>query len=244
MLVQGAAQRILTHIESDRLRLSFAACCCLRGFQAHLNRHVSDVISGWSGAGRIYLVGLGRCVANSRSRPLPHMYRSIDSAPVVPSHTSRTSFVVKVVSSDPPNDFTMITGLHHVNLVVPPSTLPFAREFYGDTLGLTPRAVPQLQRETLAWFDMGTSGQQVHVAIGKPADFAHTSSRHPCFRVGSVEDLVTLRQRIWEHYERGGESAPKEADKPGEKNSGAEGVEYPTRFFVRDFAGNRLEFSV
>ncbi|KAH3915251.1 hypothetical protein HBI56_013710 [Parastagonospora nodorum] len=138
----------------------------------------------------------------------------------------------------------MISGIHHVNLVVPHSTFPLAREFYGDTLGLTPRAVPHLQRDTLAWFDLGTSGQQVHIAIGKPADFTHASSRHPCFRVGSVEDLMALRQRIWEHHERGGEAAPKEADKPGEKNSGAEGVEYPTRFFARDFAGNRLEFSV
>ena len=137
----------------------------------------------------------------------------------------------------------MITGLHHVNLVVPPSTLHLAREFYGDTLGLTPRAVPQLQRDTLAWFDMGTSGQQVHVAE-KPEDFSRNSSHHPCFRLGSVEDLVTLRQRIWEHFERGGEAAPKEADKPGEKDSGSQGVEYPTRFFARDFAGNRLEFSV
>jgi hypothetical protein len=25
---------------------------------------------------------------------------------------------------------------------------------------------------------------------------------------------------------------------------GAKGVEYPQRFFVRDFAGNRLEFSL
>ena len=25
---------------------------------------------------------------------------------------------------------------------------------------------------------------------------------------------------------------------------GAKGVEYPTRFFARDYAGNRLEFSV
>jgi catechol 2,3-dioxygenase-like lactoylglutathione lyase family enzyme len=139
---------------------------------------------------------------------------------------------------------TMITGLHHVNLVVPPSTLHLAHEFYSDTLGLTSRAVPQLQRDTLAWFDMGTSGQQVHIAMGKPEDFTHTSSRHPCFRVGSVEDLVVLRQKIWDHYERGGDAAPKEADKPGEKSSGAEGVEYPTRFFARDFAGNRLEFSV
>jgi catechol 2,3-dioxygenase-like lactoylglutathione lyase family enzyme len=139
---------------------------------------------------------------------------------------------------------TMITGIHHVNLVVQPANLPLAREFYGETLGLTPRAVPHLQRDTLAWFDIGISGQQVHIAIGKPADFTHISSRHPCFKVGSVENLDALRERIWEHYERGGRAAPKEADKPGEKNSGAQGVEYPTRFFVRDFAGNRLEFSV
>lgn len=26
--------------------------------------------------------------------------------------------------------------------------------------------------------------------------------------------------------------------------TGAKGVEYPTRFFARDFAGNRLEFSL
>ncbi|KAF2633836.1 hypothetical protein BU25DRAFT_13789 [Macroventuria anomochaeta] len=138
----------------------------------------------------------------------------------------------------------MITGLHHINLVVPPETLHLAEEFYSGTLGLTPRAVPQLQRETLAWFDIGTSGQQVHIAFGKPEDFTTPSSRHPCFRVGSEEELVKLRQKVWEHFERGGESAPQQADGPGEKNSGAVGVEYPTRFFARDFAGNRLEFSL
>ena len=138
----------------------------------------------------------------------------------------------------------MITGLHHINLVVPPATLPLAHEFYCKTLGLTPRPVPQLQRETLAWFDIGASGQQVHIAIGKPSDFEHTSSRHPCFKLGGLEDLIALRQKVWDHFERGGEAAPREADKPGEKNSGAEGMEYPTRFFARDYAGNRLEFSV
>lgn len=140
----------------------------------------------------------------------------------------------------------MITGIHHINLVVPASTLHLANEFYSQTLGLTPRPVPHLQRETLAWFDIGTSGQQVHVAIGKPEDFAHPSSRHPCFRVGSVEALNELQIRVWSHFERKGESesAPLMADKPGAKNSGAEGVEYPKRFFARDFAGNRLEFSV
>ena len=73
----------------------------------------------------------------------------------------------------------------------------------------------------------------MHVAFGKPSDFETPSSRHPCFRVGTQEDLLKLQQRIWDHYERKGESAPQQADKPGEKNSGAEGVEYPTRFFAR-----------
>jgi hypothetical protein len=139
---------------------------------------------------------------------------------------------------------TMISGIHHINLVVPPSTFHHTASFYATTLGLTPRAVPHLQRDTLAWFDIGTSGQQVHVAIGKLEDFAHSSSRHPCFRVESVEALAELQGRVWEHFEKGGEAAPLEADRPGAKNSGAEGVEYPTRFFARDFAGNRLEFSV
>ncbi|KAI8943861.1 hypothetical protein NX059_001833 [Plenodomus lindquistii] len=127
----------------------------------------------------------------------------------------------------------MITGLHHINLVVPDGTLDLADEFYNKTLGLTPRPVPQLQRGRLAWFDIGTSGQQVHVAFGKPEDFAHASSQHPCFRVGSGESLIELQKKVWEHFERGGEAAPQAADKPGEKNSGAEGVEYPTRFFAR-----------
>jgi catechol 2,3-dioxygenase-like lactoylglutathione lyase family enzyme len=138
----------------------------------------------------------------------------------------------------------MISAIHHINLVVPPSNLPHAVTFYATTLGLTPRPVPHLQKDTLAWFDIGTSGQQVHVAIGKPEDFAHSSSRHPCFRVESAEKLMELQERVYSHFEEGGEAAPQACDKPGGKNSGAEGVEYPTRFFARDFAGNRLEFSV
>jgi hypothetical protein len=30
----------------------------------------------------------------------------------------------------------------------------------------------------------------------------------------------------------------------GEGKADAQGVEYPSRFFARDYAGNRLEFSV
>ena len=127
----------------------------------------------------------------------------------------------------------MITGIHHINLVVPASSFPAATAFYGTTLGLTPRAVPHLQRDTLLWFDVGCSGQQVHIAIGKPTDFVAPSSRHACFKVASREELGRLRERVWAHFEEGGEGKPQEADRPGEGGSGAKGVEYPERFFVR-----------
>ncbi|KAJ9605718.1 hypothetical protein H2200_009567 [Cladophialophora chaetospira] len=144
------------------------------------------------------------------------------------------------LSATPP----LITGLAHVNLTVPADTLALANEFYGTTLGLTPRAVPHLQKGQLAWFDIGSSGQQIHVAFGVPSDFEKLSRRHPCFKLGSPDALLELRQRIWDHFERGGDAAPKEADRPGAANSGEQGVEYPERFFARDYAGNRLEFSI
>ncbi|EHY56499.1 hypothetical protein HRR83_002416 [Exophiala dermatitidis] len=156
----------------------------------------------------------------------------------------------------------MITGLAHINLTVPEGTLDLANEFYGETLGLTPRPVPSLQKGQLAWFDIIPEGghtngeggadhgaspyQQVHIAFGPAKEFLpeNKSSRHPCFRLASPEALLQLRQRIWDHFVRGGAAAPREADEPGSENSGAKGVEYPQRFFARDYAGNRLEFSL
>ncbi|BDD61525.1 hypothetical protein MPDQ_001548 [Monascus purpureus] len=135
----------------------------------------------------------------------------------------------------------MISGLAHVNLLVSEGTLDQASEFYEGTLNLTSAPVPHLQKGTLLWFNIGDSGQQVHIAFGTNEP---NSRRHPCFRVDSQEKLQQLQQRIWDHYVRGGAAAPLQADKPGELNSGAEGVEYPTRFFARDYAGNRLEFSL
>lgn len=136
----------------------------------------------------------------------------------------------------------MITGIAHVNLLVPPGTLEDANAFYGETLGFHRTPVPELQRATLAWFNITPEGtQQVHIAFGTNEP---NSSRHPCFRVSSPEELLRLQQRIYDHHVRGGSSAPLMADKPGMQNSGAQGVEYPKRFFARDYAGNRLEFSL
>lgn len=87
----------------------------------------------------------------------------------------------------------------------------------------------------------------MHVAFG-PNELDPPSSRHPCFKIADEKALRELQTRIWEHHvkgkEEGDKAAPMAADMPGIADSGAKGVEYPTRFFARDFAGNRLEFSL
>ncbi|KAF2420580.1 hypothetical protein EJ08DRAFT_690389 [Tothia fuscella] len=135
----------------------------------------------------------------------------------------------------------MITGIAHINLLVSRGTLDLAEAFYGDTLGLTRVPVPSMQKGSIAWFDITPGGQQVHIAFGENDV---NSRRHPCFKVESPEALLALRKKIYEHLERADSSSPKEADKPGAENSGSQGVEYPSRFFARDYAGNRLEFSL
>ncbi|KAI5273025.1 putative glyoxalase family protein [Aureobasidium subglaciale] len=135
----------------------------------------------------------------------------------------------------------MLTGIAHVNLTVPSNTLDEAEAFYSNTLGMQRVPVPVLQKDRLAWFDITPNGQQVHIAFGSQNE---ESSRHPCFRVESQEALLKLQNRVFEHYQTGGLGAPKAADQPGAANSGSKGVEYPSRFFARDYAGNRLEFSL
>lgn len=46
----------------------------------------------------------------------------------------------------------MITGLAHINLLVPPGTLDQAYTFYAETLGLTAAQVPKAQVGTIAWY--------------------------------------------------------------------------------------------
>lgn len=45
----------------------------------------------------------------------------------------------------------MITGLAHINMLVPPGTLDQANAFYGETLGLTAAPVPKAQVGTILW---------------------------------------------------------------------------------------------
>ena len=111
----------------------------------------------------------------------------------------------------------MIAGLAHVNLIIPDGSLEQATEFYGNTLGLTPRKVPEGQRHRVAWFDIGSSGQQVHLAY---APDEKESSRHPCFKLESPEKLVELQKRVYQHFEKKDRSSPRAADQPGKVNSG------------------------
>lgn len=140
----------------------------------------------------------------------------------------------------------LITGLAHVNLTVPAGTLDAVRAFYGDTLGLAERTVPAAQAHELVWFDVDVARtQQVHVAVSRGPDDANAAGarRHPCFRLADAAALAALHRRVADHRARGGPAAPLAVDPedpPAAESTGA----YPARFFARDFAGNRLEFSL
>jgi len=107
----------------------------------------------------------------------------------------------------------MISGLAHINLTVPPGTLPDAEVFYGETLGLTSRPVPAHMAGQLAWFDIGSSGQQVHIAHCSAGTVNEAQAqRHPCFKVESAEALEELMGRVQKHFKEGGKAAPREAE--------------------------------
>ena len=143
-----------------------------------------------------------------------------------------------------------ISGLHHVNLLVPPNSLPLANSFYSGVLGFSTTPVPNSSKTHLAWFNVGNTGQQLHVTSEHYLSQAQLkaqaeSPRHACFKIVSEEKLVQLQKAIYKLYEKGGEGAPVHCDEPGDNNNG-QGVagDFPKRFFARDYAGNRLEFSV
>lgn len=70
-------------------------------------------------------------------------------------------------------------------------------------------------------FDITPQGQQIHIS-DSASPLEPKSSRHPCFRVASPEALIELQKKIWTFYEseEAGEARPREADKPGEVDSG------------------------
>lgn len=71
-------------------------------------------------------------------------------------------------------------------------------------------------------FNIGSSGQQVHIAFPQSETELEdkTTRRHACFKLASPDALQELQARIYAHHEKGGDSAPLQADKPGDVNSG------------------------
>lgn len=148
-------------------------------------------------------------------------------------------------------DEPLISGLHHINLLVPPQTLHLARDFYAGSLGLHEAIVPASCKAYLAWFDIATSGQQIHITSQHQLNQVQMqaqseSPRHPCFKISTQEKLDKIQQILWQLHERGGEGAPVYCDEPSSEVGEAQKAPggFPRRFFARDYAGNRLEFSL
>lgn len=113
-----------------------------------------------------------------------------------------------------------ITGVHHVQLAMPPEAEAEAERFYADLLGIP--AVPK--PENLAgrggrWF----RGAGVEIHLGVEDGFRPARKAHPALL---VEGLDRLRERLR------AAGVPVAADRP------LEGYE---RFYVSDPFGNRIE---
>lgn len=160
----------------------------------------------------------------------------------------------------------LIAGLAHINLNVPSSEhLAPATEFWAGVLGMKEIEVPAAEKNGLKWFVLFASshpitlkkptnptshpirfqmptGQQIHISVSSvdPGSTHFQRTNHPCFQLKSPEALRELQERIWVHKrDSGSEAVACEADEPGKMDSGTQGKEYPTRFFCRDFVGNR-----
>jgi catechol 2,3-dioxygenase-like lactoylglutathione lyase family enzyme len=113
-----------------------------------------------------------------------------------------------------------ITGIDHVQIVVPRALEAVCLKFYRDVFAFPELVKPvELQSRGGAWFQVGAL--QMH--IGVDPDGSPKSKRHVCFL---TTDLAKAKAAILAH----GIAI--------EEESVAEGL---SRFFIRDPAGNRIE---
>jgi catechol 2,3-dioxygenase-like lactoylglutathione lyase family enzyme len=113
-----------------------------------------------------------------------------------------------------------IRRLAHANLSV--DDVAAARDFYGRVLGLEPAPRPaDAGGRPGCWFRSGDC--ELHLSLESGADNA-SSKRHVAFE---VDDLAAVRRHL------------SQAGCPIEEGRPIPGVE---RFFIRDPAGNRIEF--
>jgi catechol 2,3-dioxygenase-like lactoylglutathione lyase family enzyme len=114
-----------------------------------------------------------------------------------------------------------VTGLHHVQLAMPPGEEDAARAFYGELLGMTEVPKPdELATRGGLWFRDGAL--EVHLGV-EGEGFTPARKAHPAFL---VEGLDELRARLGEAGYRIDDDVPLQGYR---------------RFHVRDPFGNRLE---
>jgi catechol 2,3-dioxygenase-like lactoylglutathione lyase family enzyme len=114
-----------------------------------------------------------------------------------------------------------ITGIHHVQLGMPPEEEAAGRAFYGELLGL--REVPkpsELAPRGGLWFRSGSL--EVHLGVEREG-FTPTRKAHPAFLVSGLD---ALRERLVASGYRIDEDVQLEGYR---------------RFHVRDPFGNRIE---
>ncbi len=115
-----------------------------------------------------------------------------------------------------------ITGLDHVQLLMPPGEEATARRFYGQLLGLAelPKPAPLAGRGG-CWF--AAPGAQLHLSVAE-GPFSPARKAHPALR---VDDLESLRQSL------AAAGVPITPD---------DTLPDVRRFYAADPFGNRLEF--
>lgn len=118
------------------------------------------------------------------------------------------------------NDQSILRGIDHVQLAMPPGGEERARAFYGKFLGLPEVAKPvRLSRRGGCWFQ-----GEVSVHLGVEPNFVPARKAHPAFLVSSPQEL---RRR---------------ADEAGYATQGDDAWPGVVRFYLLDPFGNRLEF--
>ncbi|HLE60225.1 MAG TPA: VOC family protein [Thermoanaerobaculaceae bacterium] len=114
-----------------------------------------------------------------------------------------------------------ITGIHHIQLAMPPGEEDAGRQFYGELLGLPEVPKPsELAPRGGIWFREGDL--EVHLGV-EHQGFRPATKAHPAFVVHGLDEL---RERL--------HAAGYRIDEDVE-------LEGYRRFHVRDPFGNRLE---
>lgn len=120
-----------------------------------------------------------------------------------------------------PQSHFRFTGMHHVQLSIPPGGEDACREFWGVTLGMDELVKPPvLATRGGCWF----RGGDLEVHLGVDVQFAAAKKAHPGVMVTGLDELAR-------RLESGGIVVRWDDEFPGF-----------SRFYADDPFGNRLEF--